>query len=144
MSHLFITQALVDLTFVLNSFGFNSFVRSFLHSLFYYYVKPGLEMNHPEHILRKIITAHFDRKSWTPISERSFYPKISIFQPNFRITLFCHCTDSLSSLHISIHHCKFCASLHVKTSPGTICVCNKELAYIDRRTDKQTGRQIGR
>jgi len=28
-----------------------------------------------------------------------------------------HCTNSLSSLHISVHHCTFCASLHTKTSP---------------------------
>src|SRR6218665_1573500 len=25
------------------------------------------------------------------------------------------CKNSLSSLHISVHHCTFCASLHVKT-----------------------------
>jgi len=29
-----------------------------------------------------------------------------------------HCTNSLSSLHIFVHHCTFCASLHTKTSPG--------------------------
>ena len=29
-----------------------------------------------------------------------------------------HCTNSLSSLHIFVHHCIFCASLHTKTSPG--------------------------
>src|SRR6218665_1832858 len=28
------------------------------------------------------------------------------------------CFKDNSSLHISIHHCTFCASLHVKTSPG--------------------------
>jgi len=28
-----------------------------------------------------------------------------------------YCTNSLSSLHFSSHHCTFCASLHVKTSP---------------------------
>src|SRR6218665_2300417 len=28
-----------------------------------------------------------------------------------------HCTNSLSSLHIFVHHCTFCASLHTKTSP---------------------------
>src|SRR6218665_1895779 len=27
-----------------------------------------------------------------------------------------HCTNSLSSLHIFVHHCTFCASLHTKTS----------------------------
>src|SRR6218665_3002567 len=32
-----------------------------------------------------------------------------------------HCTNSLSSLHIFVHHCTFCASLHTKTSPGTSC-----------------------
>ena len=29
-----------------------------------------------------------------------------------------HCTNSRSSLHIFVHHCTFCASLHTKTSPG--------------------------
>src|SRR6218665_468041 len=48
-----------------------------------------------------------------------FLPKKFLFiQPNFRMTFFCHCTNSLSSLHILIHHYTFCASLHVKTSPG--------------------------
>src|SRR6218665_1074887 len=28
-----------------------------------------------------------------------------------------HCINSLSSLHIFVHHCTFCASLHTKTSP---------------------------
>src|SRR6218665_3519183 len=28
-----------------------------------------------------------------------------------------HCTNSLSPLHIFVHHCTFCASLHTKTSP---------------------------
>src|SRR6218665_2682225 len=31
-----------------------------------------------------------------------------------------YCTNSLSSLHIFVHHCTFCASLHTKTSPATI------------------------
>ena len=46
-----------------------------------------------------------------------FCQKISIYPAKFPNDLFCHCTNSLSSLHISIHHCTFCASLHVKTSP---------------------------
>src|SRR6218665_3945406 len=29
-----------------------------------------------------------------------------------------HCTKSLSPLHIFVHHCTFCASLHTKTSPA--------------------------
>src|SRR6218665_1334700 len=29
-----------------------------------------------------------------------------------------HCTNSLSSLHIFVRHCTFCASLHTKTSPA--------------------------
>src|SRR6218665_3667842 len=29
-----------------------------------------------------------------------------------------HCTNNLSSLHIFVHHCTFCASLHVKASPA--------------------------
>src|SRR6218665_1144940 len=32
-----------------------------------------------------------------------------------------HCTNSLSSLHIFVHHCTFCASLHTKTSPDRNC-----------------------
>src|SRR6218665_1131112 len=28
-----------------------------------------------------------------------------------------HCKNSLSSLHIFVHHCTYCASLHVKRSP---------------------------
>jgi len=31
-----------------------------------------------------------------------------------------YCTNRLSSLHISSHHCAFCGSLHVKTSPALI------------------------
>src|SRR6218665_3399186 len=33
-----------------------------------------------------------------------------------------HCTNSLSSLHIFVHHCTFCASLHTKTSPDPMDV----------------------
>src|SRR6218665_1287342 len=34
-----------------------------------------------------------------------------------------HCTNSLLSLHIFVHHCTFCASLHTKTSPaGRLCL----------------------
>src|SRR6218665_2342077 len=29
-----------------------------------------------------------------------------------------HCTNSISSLHIFVHHRTFCASLHTKTSPA--------------------------
>src|SRR6218665_1396481 len=41
---------------------------------------------------------------------------IFIYPAKFPNDLFCHCTNSLSSLHISIHHCICCASLHAKTS----------------------------
>src|SRR6218665_2176755 len=34
-----------------------------------------------------------------------------------------HCTNSLSSLHIFVHHCTFCASLHTKTSPALWTNC---------------------
>jgi len=30
-----------------------------------------------------------------------------------------HCKNTLSSLHISVHHCTFCALLHVITCPGS-------------------------
>src|SRR6218665_200177 len=36
----------------------------------------------------------------------------------FYFFLLHHCTNSLSSLHIFLHHCTFCASLHAKTSPA--------------------------
>src|SRR6218665_822508 len=71
-------------------------------------------------------------------SNKPFTQKFLFIQPNFRmifliirtkfsfelrtISYFRHWTDdhccknSLSSLHISIHHSTFCASLHVKTS----------------------------
>ena len=49
------------------------------------------------------------------------------FTPTFRIFIHTsfifsqfiihHCKSSHSSLHIFVHHCTFCASLHVKTSP---------------------------
>ena len=55
-----------------------------------------------------------DSNFWT-----TFLPtKFLFIQPNFQMTFICHCTNSLSSLHISIHNCTFCASLHVKTSPS--------------------------
>ena len=50
----------------------------------------------------------------------TFLPKKhSIFQSNFRMTFLedQYCTNNLSSLHISNHHCTFCASLHIQTSP---------------------------
>jgi len=71
----------------------------------------------------KFITAQFNRKSWTLTSERHFLPKIAINPAKFPNDLFCHCTqctNNLSSLHISSHHCTFCASLHVKTSPALV------------------------
>ena len=55
-----------------------------------------------------------DSKFWTTL----FTKKFLFILPNFQMTICCHCTNSLSSLHISIHHCTFCASLHVKTSPA--------------------------
>src|SRR6218665_2942647 len=38
-------------------------------------------------------------------------------QRQIGLPLIHHCKNSLPSLHISVHHCTFCASLHVKTSP---------------------------
>src|SRR6218665_856923 len=38
----------------------------------------------------------------------------------FYFFLLHHCTNRLSPLHIFVHHCTFCASLHVKTSPGPL------------------------
>jgi len=66
------------------------------------------------------------------------YQKISIYPVKFPIDLFLvicsyerllfiifnhwiddhYCRNSLSSLCISSHHCTFCASLHIKTSPA--------------------------
>jgi len=43
--------------------------------------------------------------------------KNCIYPAKFPNDIFCHCTNSLSSLHISINNCTFCESLHVKTSP---------------------------
>ena len=52
-----------------------------------------------------------------------FYQNISIYPAKFSNDLFCHCTNSLSSLHILIHHCTFCALLHVKISPVVTYKC---------------------
>src|SRR6218665_3354545 len=40
-----------------------------------------------------------------------------------------HCTNSLSSLHIFVHQCTFCASLHTKTSPACSYVFMFALLY---------------
>src|SRR6218665_734566 len=63
-----------------------------------------------------------------------------------------HCTNSLSSLHIFVHHCTFCASLHTKTSPGLHhfvlfvsadakqqCFVRLELSYRRRRLFRDLG-----
>jgi len=62
-----------------------------------------------------------------------FYPKNVFIQPITFFYLFCfiphfqRVNDSgfysslrndLSSLHMFVHHCTFCVSVHVKTSPG--------------------------
>ena len=44
-----------------------------------------------------------------------------------------HCKSSLSSLHIFVHHCTFCASMHVKTSPA--CGRHKWMAPYDYNYD---------
>jgi len=52
--------------------------------------------------------------------------KFLIYPSKFLMTFFFasyfflvhHCTNSLSLLHICVHHCTFCASLHVKISPA--------------------------
>src|SRR6218665_1066920 len=48
----------------------------------------------------------------------SFTQKFLFIQPNFPMIFFYYCTNNPSSLHISSHHCTFCASLHVKTGPA--------------------------
>ena len=51
-----------------------------------------------------------------------FTPNFLLFIPvNTQAYFFVihQCKNSLSSLHIFVHHCTFCASLHVKTSPGS-------------------------
>src|SRR6218665_3558086 len=55
-----------------------------------------------------------------------FLKKILFYPPKIPNDLFCHCKSSLSSMHILSHHCTFCASLHVKTSPpclGALRLC---------------------
>src|SRR6218665_1816601 len=59
-----------------------------------------------------------------------FYQQISLYPAKFPNGLFCHCTNSLSSLHISIHHFTFCASLHVKTSPALVYVVSCQIDQI--------------
>ena len=55
-----------------------------------------------------------------------FTPDFILFIPvgltahEFYFFMVHHCKNSLSSLHIFVHHCTLCASLHIKTSPVTI------------------------
>src|SRR6218665_3785591 len=44
-----------------------------------------------------------------------------------------HCTNSLSSLHIFVHHCTFCASLHTKTSPALVCLLYYNRSCVDKK-----------
>src|SRR6218665_3314303 len=45
--------------------------------------------------------------------------KYSRFFAFFTLTLYSSLQNTLSSLHIFVHHCTFCVSLHVKTCPGS-------------------------
>src|SRR6218665_708507 len=56
----------------------------------------------------RISTSYFLLSSHTPFISSLFLLNSFLIH---------HCTNSLSSLHIFVHHCTFCASLHVKTSP---------------------------
>src|SRR6218665_2828313 len=56
-----------------------------------------------------------------------------------------HCTNSLSSLHIFVYHCTFCASLHTKTSPALssiLCILqiNDEKKYFLKNFGDPPGR----
>src|SRR6218665_890681 len=48
----------------------------------------------------------------------TFHPVIPYFFIFLCFFVIHHCKNSLSSLHIYVHYCTFCASLHVKTIPG--------------------------
>src|SRR6218665_2251769 len=48
----------------------------------------------------------------------TFHPVIPYFFTFLFFFVIHHCKNSLSSLHIYVHYCTFCASLHVKTIPG--------------------------
>src|SRR6218665_2057615 len=43
-----------------------------------------------------------------------------------------HCKNTLSSLHIFVHHCTFCASLHVKTCPTVFYTAALVKLYVKR------------
>src|SRR6218665_4012548 len=47
----------------------------------------------------------------------TFHPVIPYFFIFLCFFVIHHCKNSLSSLHIFVHYCTFCASLHVKTCP---------------------------
>ena len=52
----------------------------------------------------------------------------SNFPPHHTLFLYLfvihHCKNRLSSLHIFVHHCTFCASVQVKTSPDITLRCS--------------------
>ena len=81
-----------------------------------------------EHVLKKIYHCTF--RAWKLEFMQNFWMNDLLLHTNFYFSsqifewLFYYCTNSLSSLHISSHHCTFCASLHktsVETSPELSC-----------------------
>src|SRR6218665_2640330 len=57
----------------------------------------------------------------------TLYSYIPVHKSGFYIFRVHHYKNSLSPLHIFIHHCTFCPSLHVKTSPGA-CLSEEKAA----------------
>src|SRR6218665_1087121 len=79
----------------------------------------------PEHVLRKIYHCTFWPKNFST-TFLGFYSKILHFISRKIVMTFLFLlhqyTNSLSSRHIFVHPCTFCASLHVRTSPDSL-VC---------------------
>ena len=80
-----------------------------------------------DHKLCYICTRNIQMTFFTllPLTLDSSYPR------NFFFSIH-HCKNSHSSLHIFVHHCTFCASLHANTSPGftSILLASHSLFFV--------------
>src|SRR6218665_2624364 len=80
---------------------------------------------------------------WCPVAalrlnflRLTFYSCLRVNKSGFYFVMVHHYKNSLLSLHTFIHHCTFCASLHVKTSP--------EERARERKKEREKGKKKGK
>src|SRR6218665_2068115 len=101
----------------------------------YFYAKACFKKNSSLHISTEInislMTFHTQKplKNYISSVKKSFDPFLDVYHKtlfpipvtkssvsSFYFFIIHHCKHSFSLMHIFVHHCTFCASLHVKTS----------------------------